>query len=494
MAFAALVPVLLWTPQNQFVRAIFIGAGIVLLFGLVDDLKNIGYKAKFAGHMAAALVVILYGGIRIKSLGMLLPHGVLLPDWVAIPLTLLVIVGVTNAINLADGLDGLAAGMCLLTFLCLGYLAYRGENMVILIFSVAMVGAIFGFLRFNTYPATLFMGDAGSTLLGFLAVTLALALTQQRSPFNVLIPLLLLGFPVLDTLTVISERIAEGRSPFVADKNHFHHKLLRLGLYHTEAVFLIYVLQAVLVTCAFLFRFYSEWFLLLSYVVFSGLILFAFALAHKSGWKAKRYNLFDKMIKGKLRRLREKRMHIRVYFNMACALFAAILVFSSLLPQGLPLYSSFFAMLVLGLICIVSLARKAWMAHALRIALYLFTPLLIYAGRGSAAFWINGDAIRLYNIAFGALALFVILTLKFTARTKGFKISPTDFLILFIALVVPNLPEEQIRSHHLGLVAARMIVLFFAYEVLMGELRGKVSRVGLPIIAALAIITVRGFF
>ncbi|MBU4484311.1 undecaprenyl/decaprenyl-phosphate alpha-N-acetylglucosaminyl 1-phosphate transferase, partial [bacterium] len=128
MALGVLIPVLLWTPADKFAIALLIGAGIVVLLGLVDDFKDLGYKAKFAGQIAAALVVILYGGVKIKSLGMLLPVGVLLPDLLAIPLTLIVIVGVTNAINLADGLDGLAGGICILSFLCIAYLAYCGGN------------------------------------------------------------------------------------------------------------------------------------------------------------------------------------------------------------------------------------------------------------------------------------------------------------------------------------------------------------------------------
>jgi UDP-GlcNAc:undecaprenyl-phosphate GlcNAc-1-phosphate transferase len=231
-------------------------------------MRDLGFKTKFAGQFAAALIIIIYGGVKIKSLGMLLPDGVLLPDWLAMPLTFIVIVGITNAINLSDGLDGLAGGISLLSFLCIGYLAYSAGYLGIALLSAATVGAIFGFLRFNTYPATVFMGDAGSQLLGFMAITFSLKLTQGNAPLSPLLPLLLLGFPVLDTITVMFERVTNGKSPFVADKNHLHHKFMRLGLFHTEAVLSIYVLQAFLVTSAFVFRSRSEWFLLILYLVF----------------------------------------------------------------------------------------------------------------------------------------------------------------------------------------------------------------------------------
>ena len=313
MALGALIPVLLWAPGGEFVRAVLIGAGIVVFFGLMDDFRDLGYKAKFTGQCAAALIVIIYGGVKIKSLGMLLPGDMLLSDWLAIPLTLIVIVGVTNAVNLSDGLDGLAGGSSLLSFLCIGYLAYLGENIVIAMMSVAVIGAIFGFLRFNTYPANLFMGDSGSQLLGFSGITLLLALAQGNTPLSPILPLIVLGFPVLDTLTVMSERLAEGRPPFIADKNHFHHKLMRLGFFHTEAVFIIYILQAFLVTCALLFRFYSEWFLLTGYLICSGLILSGFFIADRSHWKFKRYDLLDTFIKGNLRKLKEKNIFIKVF-------------------------------------------------------------------------------------------------------------------------------------------------------------------------------------
>ncbi|MDY6953454.1 MAG: MraY family glycosyltransferase, partial [Thermodesulfobacteriota bacterium] len=138
MALGAVVPVLLTAHADPFLRALVLGAGIVVLFGLVDDFKGLGYKAKFMGQIGAALVVVLYGGVKITSLGMLLPDDVVLPEWVAIPFTLLVIVGVSNAINLADGLDGLAGGICLLSFICIGYLAFLGEHVYVALLSVAM--------------------------------------------------------------------------------------------------------------------------------------------------------------------------------------------------------------------------------------------------------------------------------------------------------------------------------------------------------------------
>jgi UDP-GlcNAc:undecaprenyl-phosphate GlcNAc-1-phosphate transferase len=492
MAVGILVPVFLWAPMNDLARAILIGAGILVVFGLIDDVRNLSYKTKFLGQVAAALMVILWGGVKIQSLGMLLPDDVLLPAWMAVPLTLVAIVGVTNAINLSDGLDGLAGGICLLSFCCIAYLAYGGGDLMIATLSVAMVGAIIGFLRYNTYPATLFMGDAGSQLLGFMAVTLSVGLTQTNAPLSPVLPLIILGFPVLDTLAVMSERIAKRRSPFKADKNHLHHKLLKLNLFHTEAVFVIYVLQAFLVTSAFVLRYHSDWLLLFGYGVFSGLVVFGFIVADKSDWKLKR-GFLDSMVKSRLKGLKDKQLPVKISFNMAYWGFPIILLVSCILPGNVPREFSLSAVALGGVMLGVWFFKRDWIAGILRAGVFLFVPVLIYVGETDVTPLVNGGVTQVYNLSFGVLAIFAVLTLKFTKRQKGFKVSPVDFLILFIALVVPNLPDEQIRSLHMGLVAAKIIAVFFSFEVIVGELRGGLNKLGLSTLGALAVISVRGF-
>jgi UDP-GlcNAc:undecaprenyl-phosphate GlcNAc-1-phosphate transferase len=124
MAVGIFVPVLLWNYADRFVWAYLSGAAVIVAFGMVDDSRNLSPKWKLVGQLAAALLVVYFGGVRIHTLGSLLPDGMLIPDWFAVPFTVLAIMGVTNAINLSDGLDGLAGGICLLTFCCIGYLAY----------------------------------------------------------------------------------------------------------------------------------------------------------------------------------------------------------------------------------------------------------------------------------------------------------------------------------------------------------------------------------
>src|SRR4030042_2983374 len=153
IAIGALVSAVLWIRSDCFFHSYLIGAAIIVLVGFLDDIKGIDYRSKFAGQIAAALILIFVGGIKITTLGNLLPERVVLPDSFSIPFTLLVIVGVTNAINLADGLDGLAGGICLISLSCLGYLAFLQGDTLIILLAVSLSGAILGFLRFNSFPA-----------------------------------------------------------------------------------------------------------------------------------------------------------------------------------------------------------------------------------------------------------------------------------------------------------------------------------------------------
>ncbi len=492
MALGTLIPVVLLPHGNDLIRSIIIGAGIVVVFGLLDDFKELGYKAKFAGQVIAALVVILYGGIKIQCLGMLLPEDACIPNWLAIPLTLVVIVGVTNAVNLSDGLDGLAGGISMLSFALIGYLAYRSEDIPIAVLSFAMVGAIFGFLRYNTYPANVFMGDAGSQLLGFAAITLSLGLTQGGGALSPLLPLILLGFPVLDTLTVMLERVAQGRSPFVADKNHLHHKLLRLGLFHTEAVVVIYMVQAFLVLSAFALRFYSEWLLLGLYIVFSGAVLSGFFIAEKTGWQFRRYEFLDRVVKGKLRVLKDRYVFIKVSFRFVEYGTPILLILSCLVPKDVPPYLGLASLGLAVFILLVRFLKRGFMPVALRISLYLSIPFIVYLGEAAMIPVMAAQSMQLFNLSFGVLVAFTILTMKFTRRTKGFKTTPMDFLILFIALVVPNLPDLATGIEHMGMIAVKMISFFFSYEVLLGELRGETRKLTVGTVAALVIVGLKG--
>lgn len=491
MAISVLFSFGLLSPASNLLRAFILGVIILVLIGTIDDIRGLGYKPKFLAQTAVALIMILYGGIKITSMGMILPD-VILPDWVAIPLTLLAIVGVINAINLADGLDGLAGGITMLAFCLIGYLAYQAENPTILTLALAMIGTIFGFLRYNTFPAIIFMGDSGSQLLGFAAITCSLALTQPETSLSPLLPLIILGFPVLDTIYVMGSRILHGKSPFVGDKNHFHHKLIGLGFFHTEAVLIIYLIQGLLVFTAYVFRFYSAWFLLIIYFVFSVSILTLFYISELTQWKVKRYNFFDHVIKGRLKTVADKRFLIVVCMRIIKIGVPLLFLTICLLPKSVSWYFLFFSLAIAAIILATWFFKKKWSSGALRL-IYLTIPVnLLYSEKTMGTLMTNLIP-KIYNLSFGAIAFFVILTLKFTQRKKGFRFNPMDFLILFIALCVPFIHETQLIEFNLGLLPIKIIVLLFSYEVLLGELRDENKFIFYPTIAGLIVFIVRGF-
>lgn len=492
IALGATIPMIFWEYATDFTRAYLAGAGLLVIMGLLDDWKGLGYRVKFTAQIAAALIVVLFGGIKITTLGSLLPENFLLPDWFAIPLTVIAVVGVTNAINLSDGLDGLAGGICLLSFCSIAYLAYLIDNTSVVFIAISLAAAIFGFLRFNTYPATLFMGDTGSQFLGFSLVILSLAITQGSTPLSPLLPLIIVGFPVLDTLAVMFERISQGRSPFAADKNHLHHKLMQLGLYQTESVFFIYVLQGFLVASTILFKFYSEWFLLLGYLIFSGLILGGFFVAERSGWRLRRFALIDGVIKGRLKILRERGWFIKISFRIVAVGIPLLVLVTCLVPTTIPSYFSILSASLLGVLLVIWFYKRNWLRGGLTLILYLFIPFVVYWSVASEAPWINGNLDRFYRLLYIGLAFFVIMTLRFTKRRQGFKSTPMDFLILFIAVGVPYIAGLYVKNGDLASMVARIIMLFFSYEVLIGELREKLNRLAIATGASLALVVVRG--
>jgi UDP-GlcNAc:undecaprenyl-phosphate/decaprenyl-phosphate GlcNAc-1-phosphate transferase len=492
IALGVFLSAALWMQAGHFVKAYLAGAGILVLFGLLDDMKGLGYKAKVTGQLLAAFVIIFYGGVRIDSPGMLLPDGTHLPQWISLPLSVVTIVGVTNAINLADGLDGLAGGISFLGFCCIGYLAYLAGDVPVLLLSLALAGALFGFLRYNTHPASLFMGDTGSQLLGFSAITLAVRITQGSTFYSPLLPLIILGFPVLDTLTVMVERAREGRPLFSADKKHFHHRLMRLGLSHAEAVLAIYLIQAALVISAILLRYYSGATLIAIYALFSVLIIGSFIVADRQGFQIRRYSPIGGGIKARLRKIRDESWVTRMLFPAAGTFIPLLFLWSSLMPPEIPAYVSMLTCSFAFVIMLVAIFAKAHLGFFLRCALYLTIPLLLFIVEEARAISPGNGWITFYHMSFGIAAFLVLLTLKYSSRRKGFQPTPMDFLIIFIAVVVPNLPDQSFREYQLGRLAVEIVVLLFGYEVLLNEFQGRFSFLTISSVAALALITVRG--
>ncbi|MBF0413339.1 MAG: undecaprenyl/decaprenyl-phosphate alpha-N-acetylglucosaminyl 1-phosphate transferase [Desulfamplus sp.] len=493
MALGAIVPVLLWIPIDDTLRAVIIGCAVIVVFGMVDDIKNLKYTHKLIAQIAGALVVILWGGIKISYLGNLLPSNFVFPFIISVPLTLLFIVGVTNAINLSDGLDGLAGGISMLSFVSIGFMAYQSGNMQLAIMSTAVIGAILGFLRYNTHPAVVFMGDAGSQMLGFLGAVFTLMLTQCSTPYSQITPLFLIGFPILDTLTVMVERIVNGVSPFKPDKNHFHHKLMKLGLHHSESVATIYLLQSMFIGFAFSLRFHSNGTNLIAFILLSWITISLFEIA-----RAKRFRFRTKGEKMSPSQsifsfLGGDKFSIRFFFNSLKWGLSILLFLQSIISKDMPEYMTAGAILFIVMILVVRKIKPTAKKEVLRVALYCTIPLLTYFSTTNAYDWITPNMAVINNGLFIVMVFFVIATLNLTKRQKGFRVNPLDFLIFIVIIVFPNLPSIHMQDTLLKVVVAKILILFFSYEVLLGELRQEDVFVDISLMATFAVIVAKSF-
>ncbi len=246
--------------QNlPFWVSLAVGTALVFLLGLYDDLWHASVGVKFAVQFLAAGIVMVYGGVRIEQLG--IPFdGVVSLGWLWVPLTALWIVGVTNAFNLIDGLDGLAGGVAFISSMTLFAVALLGsERYRIVLVTAVLAGALLGFLRYNRHPARIFLGDCGSMMVGFLLAVLSVVGSAKRpTALALLIPILIVGVPVFDTLYAMGRRLLKKvlvekefrpsalRAMFKADKAHIHHVLLDMGYTYRKTVLLLYALSAVL--------------------------------------------------------------------------------------------------------------------------------------------------------------------------------------------------------------------------------------------------------
>lgn len=223
----------------------FLGILTLSVFCYFDDIKGIHPLVKLTGQVLAAIIVILCG-IRIEDLNIpFLDGNIMLNNIVSIGITLFWIVGVTNAINLIDGLDGLSSGIAIISCVSLLIIfALNASPLIAIIIITALAGAISGFLPFNFNPAKTFIGDIGSNFIGFaLAIVSILGIAKTATAFVVVLPIIVLGLPIFDTLSAIIRRIIKGKSlkaVLQADKGHLHHKLIEKGFTQKEAVLFLY--------------------------------------------------------------------------------------------------------------------------------------------------------------------------------------------------------------------------------------------------------------
>lgn len=491
MVCGTLLSMLLWMPIDRQVIALVAGIVIIAGFGVWDDRFDIDYRLKFLGQTLAVLLVVLYGDVVIRHVP--LWPGDALPSYVAIPFTVFVLLGITNAINLSDGLDGLAGGTSLLSIGMIALLGYRADDAVVVLAAITLMGSILGFLRYNTYPATVFMGDGGSQFLGFSAGVLAILLTQDDNPMlSSALPLLLLGLPILDTLYVMFQRISQGHSPFHADKNHIHHKLLSLGLDHYEAVFLIYLIQAGLVMSAYFLCYQSDLLILAVYAAFSLGVIGLFWYASRRNWRLRRgrpEGVGTKLGAG-WQSLRDSGRIQRWAAVSALVLLPLYLLLAGIAVPEVPADIALLAAALFLVLFLLLLRRRgrayAWMERG---GAYILCAIVVYLFQQQGP----GDTVyqAVINAYFVILALAVVIGI-FLAADARFRLTPLDFLVVFFAFTVPNLPGSTLGTWQVGEMAAKLIVLFYTLELVLTRMTAHTDLLRVTMVATACILGLKG--
>lgn len=487
--------ILVLLPLEAYVQVYLIAACLIFIFGVWDDTRNLNYKWKFAAQ-AVPVAVALQGGFLMEHL----PFFGLDPvsPWISYPITALFLLGLTNAVNLFDGLDGLAGGCMLLTLGAIAFLDQMAGGSEIIVISLATMGAILSFLYFNTYPARVFLGDAGSQFLGFTVGALAILLTQRaHMALNPALPLLLLGLPILDTAWVLILRIWQGRSPFIGDRQHLHYRILNFGFTHSGAVAVIYVVQAVMVATGILLMYQGDLLVvsafLLECLVFAGFVLCASLL----GWQWRPFELGrNHGLRGPqfLVPLILTRVHaaastfMTTFIELALCLF---LVAGALNSGHLSHDFSLLALIVAGLMLFSAFLARASTLLVTRIGVYVCGLLAL------TAFHTLTEEMAVVDWAIDAffliLAVLVAISIR-TARAELFQVTPQDLLVMLFAISLPSLPVEIFNHFPIGYFFIRAVILFYACEYLVSMASHRYIRLRIATFASLVIVGAHGWF
>lgn len=253
-----MIGVLILQPTSEYHLAIMSGGMIIILLGFFDDIYEYSPKIKFLLQFAAAFLVVFWGGLQVEFIN--LPFGGQVEfGFFSTVVTILWIVGITNAINFIDGLDGLAAGVSSIAlFTIAGMAVVMGDPYVATIAFVLFFSTI-GFLPYNFYPAKIFMGDTGSLFLGYMISVLALLGFKNVTILSFIIPIFVLAIPISDTLIAMVRRYLNNQPMSSPDSSHLHHRLVKLGLTHKQAVLFIYLLSGTFSLVAVLFSMTTVW-------------------------------------------------------------------------------------------------------------------------------------------------------------------------------------------------------------------------------------------
>lgn len=286
---------MIYGTHSSTMNAVLIGSFIIVLTGVVDDITELKPLTKFAGQLMAALIIVFYGNMLLKDVsafGLYIDFNIL-----SYPLTIFFILGCINCINLIDGLDGLSGGISSIYFLTIGIIAtMQGKMGLDFVLSFVMLGATLGFLIYNFNPASIFAGDSGSMFMGFMIAIIALLGFKNVTMTSLIIPLLIIAIPILDTIFAILRRAIKGDKITNGDRYHIHHQLLNRNLSQRATVIIIYVIDLLFASASIVYVLKDN---RIGYIIYGILLLIVIIFVAKTNVIVDSKELKKKIIKKK---------------------------------------------------------------------------------------------------------------------------------------------------------------------------------------------------
>lgn len=493
IVIGALVPIMIWLPLDRMSSLYVWGGVILLIFGALDDSYEMGHYVKFVGQFLAVIPLVVFGDFYVSQVPFI---GIPLGPALGMPFTVVAMIGVINALNHSDGLDGLASGEALLSLAAIIYLAFLAQSNVAIILTLAVIGGLLGFLRYNSHPATVFMGDSGSQFLGFTLGFLVIWITQWiDTSLSPSVALLLLGLPVADILVVLKKRAASGSNLFRASRNHIHHRLLALGFAHQESVVIIYSVQTLCVLVGLMLRDRPDWLIVLIYLAVCFSVLMGLNLAEQKGWKAstdKKVSAFGHAVSFFRKRLLV--VAPRKFLDYALP---AYFVAGAILVREVPSDFGVMASIVFVLMLVLPWIKEGTRSLMYRGLIYITATFVIYLElnypyEAYLAAWLENVRLAFFVL----VGLSVLAAIRFSPRRRKYEFEPTGTDYLMVVAIVVSISYSAIGKTgalftHLVL---QLVTVLYACELTLIEKRSRWNTLTLGALVCAGIIAIRAIF
>lgn len=490
IVLGALLPMMLWLPMTDAMIGFYAGSIILLVFGMWDDIAELGHYVKFVGQFVAAIAVVYGSGLYVENFPFMEMEP-LSPE-IGKPFTVIALVGMINAINHSDGLDGLAGGESMMSLAGILFLAAHASGAETMVMAVAVMGGVFGFLRFNSHPARVFMGDGGSQFLGFALGVLVIQLTQHDNmALSPALPLLLLGLPIADILVVFWKRAHAGGNWFRATKNHVHHRLLEMGFHHYESVTIIYTIQAAMVFAAVSMPYAADGVLTTIYLTVCIALFMFMRMAERRGWRAHNAENPGTLALA-LEGLRKNQALAKVPNYIIALAVSVFLLINAWAISGVPAdLGVIAALLAIALIVRLVLGYRVWFLM-LRLLIFMSIALMVYLVSGFPPHGVLSSATFEY-VFFAILGVALVLAVRMTTQDV-FRVTPLDYIVVLMVLALALIPEETLAASGLVEMALHAILMFYGAEFALRRMKSRWNFFTGSVVVSLVSVALRSVF